>query len=382
MTTADWGVISVDDHVTEPPDTFTSRVPVRLRDRAPRIVERGEWGITWLFDGQERLFSGLVCSLDTAPEDWKHEVIHFEDLHPGCYDVEQRLADMDETGVLASMCFPSMPGFGGTHLNANPDRELALACIRAYNDFITEQWCAAAPNRLIPAIIVPYWDAELAAAEVRRTAPRGVRSIVFNERPHVQGWPSLFDPNRFWDPLFRTAEELGIVLSCHIGSSSKVDAPADGDFLTHQSEVYLNSGYSVTEYIFSGTFDRFPELRLVYSEASIGWIPYHLQTMDRYYMAQATWTKSSLKNLPSSYFRKNVFGCFISDPFGAECIDRLGVDAIMCEVDYPHADTIWPNVRKVIDAEFAHLRPVDQYKVRVTNAERVYNFKAGALHTR
>lgn len=384
MDDKEWGVISVDDHVIEPPDTWTSRVPAKFKDRCPKVVERPGDGFAWDFDGEVRMFSGLMCSVNTPPADWRREIPTFDDLYQGCHDPEVRLKDMDDAGILASLCFPSMPGFGGTYLNRNPDKELAYACIQAYNDFMTEEWCSTAPGRFIPAILVPYWDPKLAVAELERTVPRGVRSVVFSERPHTQGFPSLFDKDRYWDPFFAAAAEMEIVLSCHIGSSSKVDMPDDANYLTHNSEIWLNAPYSMAEYTLSGTFDRFPNLKVAYSEASIGWMPYMLQTMDHYYRDQGAegWTKISFSRKPSEYFGRNMFGCIISDPFGARFIEELGVDAIMVEVDYPHADTIWPNVRQAIDAQLEHLSPENQYKLRQGNAERIYRFTSSGLGNR
>lgn len=380
--TDEWTIISVDDHVVEGPETWTSRMPRKYLDRAPRVVGTDE-GFAWDFDGLVRPFSGLQCAVDRIPDQAYRVVVeNFEDLHDGCYDVEQRLKDMDDTGILASMCFPSMPGFGGTYLNQNPDKGLALASIEAYNDFITEEWCGAAPGRLIPAVIMPLWDPALAVKELERLDGRGVRSVVFSERPHVQGYPSLFDSTRHWDPFFAAAQERDLVISCHIGSSSKVDSPEDCDYFTHMSEVWINACYALTEYTFSGTFDRFPDLRVAFSEASIGWIPFQLQVMDNYYLDRATTKETPLKYKPSEYFGRNVFGCFIYDPVGTQFIEQLGVDNIMCEVDYPHADSLWPDIRKGIDAQLGSLSSADQYKLRVGNAERIYGFTPSGIGQR
>lgn len=386
MANDDWGIVSVDDHVIEPPDTWTSRVPAKFRDRAPKIVqlEPGK-GFAWDFDGDVRWFSGLQCSVGRAPgQEMVRVPATFDDLDIGCWDPAKRVADMDAAHVLASMCFPSMPGFGGTFLNLNPDRELDYACIQAWNDFITEQWCGYAPGRLIAAVMVPYWDAQLAVRELERVIDRDVRAIVFSERPHQQGFPSLFDPSRHWDPIFAAAQEMELVIACHIGSSSKIGAPDDADYMCHMSEVWLNAPYSLTEYIFSGTFERFPQLKVVFSEASIGWMPYQFQVMDRYWMdrASSSWQETPVKVKPSDHLGRNVFGCFIDDEVGAQWIERMGVDAFMCEVDYPHADSFWPNVQDELEEQLAGLSKEDQRKLLVTNAERVFRFTPSGLGLR
>ena len=375
-----WGVISVDDHLIEPPQTWTSRVPERFRDRCPRLVET-EGGIAWQFDGTMLPFVGLQCMVDHENSDWHAQIAHFEDLYTGCSDPVARLSDLDEAGILASLCFPTMPGFGASYLNNNPDRDLSMACIQAYNDFVIDEWCGAAPGRYIPLVLMPYWDHDLAAAEMRRTADKGARAIAFNERPHVQGWPSLFDADHYWDPFFAAAQDTDLVLCCHIGSSSQTDVPVDAHMLSRFSGTWVNAIHSFHEFTFSETFERFPQIRVAYSEASIGWMPFVLQLMDSYWVRHGGWTQSRSQR-PTEYFGRNIFGCFIDDPVGASMIEDLGVDAVMVEVDYPHTDTIWPNVRKVVDSELQHLSSEDQYKVRRGNAERVFRFTPSAIGER
>jgi predicted TIM-barrel fold metal-dependent hydrolase len=203
--------------------------------------------------------------------------------------------------------------------------------------------------------------------------------VVFSERPHQQGFPSVFDASRYWDPVFAAVEALGLVLCCHVGSSSHVDVPGDADYLTHNAALWLNAPHALAEYVFSGTFDRFPALKLALSEASIGWLPYGLQVMDHYYEGQRAYTGSTLQRQPSEYLGTNVFGCFIDDGVGAAAIEQLGVDAVMVEVDYPHADSIWPRVREVVDQQLAHLSPADQRKVRRDNAARLFRFEPSGV---
>ena len=129
--------------------------------------------------------------------------------------------------------------------------------------------------------------------------------------------------------------------------------------------------------------DRIPDLRVVYAEASIGWIPFVLQTMDRYAVRHSEWTSYGLKSTPTSYFGKNVFGAFIEDPVGATMIgNELPVEAVMAEVDYPHTDSIFPDVQKTIQEQVSHLTPDQEYMIRRGNAERVFNFKPSGIGKR
>lgn len=384
-----WTMFSVDDHVIEPPETWTSRVPARYRDRCPRVVEGPSGGWAWNFDGQVLPYFALQSTIGKPPEEWYSTQDDFYDMHPGCYDPVARLEHFDASGVVASLGFPTMTGFGGTYLNNNPDRELSLACIQAFNDFMLDEWCGAAPGRYVGLVLMPYWDIDLAITEMGRVADKGARAIAFSERPHIQGFPSLFDEDGYWDRFFAAAQEHELVLCLHIGSSSRTDCPDDSDYLTRFNATWMNAPHSVLEYIMSGTFDRFPNLRVQYSEASIGWIPYVLQVMDRYYTKHGVWAarqpvmQPRIGEVPSAYFGRNIFGAFIEDPLGAAMIGaEISPNSVMAEVDYPHSDTIFPEVRATIDKQLAHLSASDQYLVRRGNAERVFRFTPSGIGAR
>jgi Amidohydrolase len=185
-------VVSVDDHVMEPPSLFGTWLPGRFRDEAPR-VERGsiarieylggqDWklhfsddgapGDYWVYDGKMLPMKRINASAGMPLDLRENTPITFDEMRPGCYDVKARLADMDAGHVEASLCFPTMPRFCGQTFAEAADKELALACVRAYNDFMVEEWSGQSGGRLIPLCLVPLWDAGLAAAEVRRNAGR------------------------------------------------------------------------------------------------------------------------------------------------------------------------------------------------------------------
>lgn len=387
---ADWTMISVDDHIIEPPDTWTSRVPSKYRDRCPKVVtdpRTGGWA--WDFDGNVMPYFALQSTVGKPPSEWNAFENEFFDMHAGCYDPIARLDDFDAAGVVGSLGFPTMTGFGGTYLNNNPDRDLSLACIRAFNDFVLDHWCAAAPGRYLGLVLMPYWDVNLAIKEMDRAKEKGAHAIAFSERPHYLGYPSVYDADGYWERFFAAAAERDLVLCLHIGSSSTTDAPDDSDYLTRFNATWMNAPHSLLEYIFSGTFDRHPDLRVQYSEASIGWMPYNFQIMDRYFTKHRLWAERQpvmqprVKELPSSYFGTNVFGAFIDDELGAGMIgDVISPRSVMAEVDYPHSDTIWPHVQKSIDSQLNHLSPEDQYLVRRGNAERVFRFRPSGIGQR
>ena len=106
-------------------------------------------------------------------------------MRPGCYDVHERVRDMSAGGQLAGLNFPNCTGFSGQVLNQGPDRDLNLVMIQAYNDWHVDEWCGAYPDRFIPCGILPLFDVELAAAELRRLAAKGCHAVTFSENPEA-----------------------------------------------------------------------------------------------------------------------------------------------------------------------------------------------------
>ncbi len=367
-------IVSVDDHLIEPPSLWESRLPAKFRSRGPRALDTAE-GIFWELEGERFQLSGVGASAGRALDDRK-ELVHWDEMRPGCYDPLERVKDMDIDGILASLCFPSFPGFGGTVFNRLQDRELALACIQAYNDFQLEEWAGSAPGRLFAMVLLPYWDTKLAVEELHRSAAKGAVAIAFSENPYAQGFPSIHDKDRYWDPVFAAAQEAGLPLCMHFGSSSRVVTPApDAPRIIQATAAPLNSQFAFIDWIMSGVFERFPRLQIVFSESYIGWIPFLLEHCDRHWANHFSWAidHRMLPHPPSEYFRQNISVCLVYDHFGARMIEEIGVDKVLAESDYPHPDSQWPNTRKVLEECLGHLAEEDRTRVLQTNADRLFN---------
>ncbi|MBV9661081.1 MAG: amidohydrolase, partial [Acidimicrobiales bacterium] len=296
----------------------------------------------------------------------------YEEMRPGCYDPAERVADMELNWVDRSLCFPTFPRFCGQAFTECGDRELGLACVRAYNDWMVEEWCGDSGGALVPLVIVPLWDAELAADEVRRNAERGVRAVCFSEIPAHLGLPSVH--SGLWDPFFAACAETRTVVCMHIGSSSRMPATSpDAPGEVSATLVFQNAMASMTDFLFSGVLVRFPELKLAYSEGQIGWIPYLLERMDHVWREHASWgaTREVIPEPPSTYYYRNVYGCFFWDHHGIASLDRVGVDNITFETDYPHQDSTWPNSKKIAEELLGGLAPEIQYKILRGNALRM-----------
>src|SRR6266567_3539579 len=211
--------ISVDDHLIEPARLWQERLPERWRETGPRIVREGGSEF-WVYEDRQIVTTGLNAVAGKRREEFSPEPITYEEMRPGCYDPAARVADMNAGGVLASMLFPSFPRFCGQIFHEAKDKDLALLCVKAYNDWMIDEWSAAAPGRFIPMIIVPLWNPTEIAREIERCAAKGVTAVAFSENPEPLGLPTIHDINRYWDPLLRAAEETQMVISMHVGSSS------------------------------------------------------------------------------------------------------------------------------------------------------------------
>ncbi|GAU67483.1 putative hydrolase [Streptomyces sp. NBRC 110611] len=374
-------IISVDDHTVEPPGVWQDRLPAKYRDTGPRIVrapvkeitfvggrftpkmgttgEDGPMADWWVYEDLRRPLTRLDTAVGCSRDDIRLEGITYEQMRPGSYSVPDRLADMDVNHVRSALCFPTFPRFCGQTFTEASDRELGLLGVRAYNDWMVEEWCGPqAQGRLIPLTLIPLWDAELAAAEVRRNAARGVRAVCFSEIPPRLGLPSIHTDR--WDPFLRACDETGTVIAMHIGSSSAMPStspdapPAVGSTLT-----FANCCFSMTDWLLSGVFERFPHLKIMYAEGQIGWIPYILERADVVWQENRAWGGVAEKVLrpPSELFAEHVHGCFFDDAFGLKSLDAIGVGNVLYETDYPHSDSTWPRSRAVAESQMGHLAP-------------------------
>jgi predicted TIM-barrel fold metal-dependent hydrolase len=279
---------------------------------------------------------------------------------------------MEMNHVEASLSFPTFPRFCGQTFLEATDREVAEACVYAYNDWMVEEWCGDSGGRLIPLPIIPLWDADLAAAEVRRNAARGARAVCFSEIPPHLGLPSIH--SKYWDPFFEACQETGTTVCMHIGSSSKMPATsADAPAAVAASLSFNNAMASLSDFLFSGVLVRFPTLKLAYSEGQIGWLPYVLERVDDVWREHRAWggVKDIIPEPPSTYFRRQVYGCFFRDKHGIDSLDAIGVDNVTFETDYPHTDSTWPETKQVAEKMMADLTDDVVYKIVRGNAIRM-----------
>ena len=388
-------IISVDDHVVEPPNVWQDRLPSKYADVGPRVVmapagdvefKGGKLSITpgakgsgkdvawWFYEELRRPLMRLDAAVGYDRDDVDLRLVSYDEMRPGSYSVPERLVDMDTNWIESSLCFPTFPRFCGQTFTEAKDKELALLCVKAYNDWTVDEWCAPSEGRLIPLIIIPLWDAQLAADEVRRNAARGVHAVCFSEIPPFLGLPSVHDKDRYWDPFFAACEETDTTINMHIGSSSKMPSTsADAPAAVGSTLTFANSCYSLIDWLMSGVFTRFPRLQIAYSEGSIGWLPYVLHRADVVWEENRGWggIGDTVTEPPSELFRKHVYGCFFDDPHGLRSLDEIGEDNVTYESDYPHSDSTWPNTRSIAEEQMKHLDRATVEKIVRGNAIRM-----------
>jgi predicted TIM-barrel fold metal-dependent hydrolase len=385
-------IVSVDDHIIEPPRVWLDRLPAKYHDIAPRVERHGMGDLAfngttytysvdedgpacdwWRYEDLLVPLRRIIAAVGFPREQMTLSPITYDEMRKGCWDRDARLADMDVNWVESSLSFPTFPRFcGQTFLEAS-DRELARLCVRAYNDWMVEEWCADSANRLIPLCLIPLWDAEEAGREVRRNAARGVRAVCFSEIPHHLGLPSIHTLE--WEPFFDACNETGTVVCMHIGSSSKMPATSpDAPAAVQATLSFNNAMASLSDFLFSGVLLRHPDLKLAYSEGQIGWIPYILERADDVWDQHRAWATGNgprLPEPPSTYYFKHVFGCFFRDRHGIRSLDEVGVDNITFETDYPHSDSTWPDTKAIAEEMFAGLPDEAVYKICRGNAIRM-----------
>jgi len=369
--------ISTDDHAWEAPDTWTSRVEARFRDRCPQLVDLDgeDW---WVYNHEKvrKVGTGAAAMLEH-----RGEVKRYHDAPAAVFDPAERLKVMDEDGVAVEVLFPQAAGFGGgPFVSTEGDEDLRIACIRAYNDWLAEEWSDFSP-RFVSQCLAPMWDADLAAAEVRRAHALGHRAIVWTAAPQAFGFPHFND--RYWDVLWGTLQELEMPVALHIGSA-KGGTKLWDEFsffkrLAMVSTTAITSNVTVmANLLFSGVLDRFEDLRFISVESGLGWVPYLLETADHQYEAQHLWD-DGMTMRPSEYFRRNCLVNFWFEASGIALRHMIGVENIMWEADFPHPTSTFPHSRKALETSLAEVPAEEQKKMVETNAARVFRIDVAAL---
>ncbi len=379
MKVEDLIIVSVDDHIVEPPNMYDNHLTGPQKAFAPEM-RKDENGIDfWLYEGQRRGSIGLNAVVGRLKEEYGCEPVSLQQMRKGAWDIHSRIEDMNANGILSSLNFPSVIGFDGDLFHKFENKQNALVILRAYNDWHIDEWCGLYPGRNIPNAVLPYWDIKELVAEIKRVAAKGCHNLSFTDNPATKGFPSIHNP--YWEPMWKACAENDMVINIHIGSGvsaphASMESPI-GAWITTMPIAIVNSA---SDWLHLEALQRYP-LKISLSEGGIGWIPYFTERADFSFGQHNAWTHQSFGQgrKPSDVFKEHFLTCFIDDKFGLANVDAIGEDNIAYECDYPHSDCLWPEAPELLHASLKHLsdRVID--KISHLNSLSRFNFDAFAM---
>ncbi len=371
MQMEDMVIISVDDHLVEPPDMFKGHLSGDDLATAPQFHTTASGVNYWTYQGITLASAGLNAVVGRVPEEYGMEPQSLAQMRKGCWDVNARLDDMNVNGVAAALNFGSIGGFDGSacFLKA-PDKQQSLKHLRAYNDWHVLEWCGTDPSRFIPCGLLPTWDMDATVAEIKRLANMGCHAVTLSENPTKLDLPSIH--NAYWEPMWKALVENEVTTCLHIGSGNpapiaSMETPIEAWITTMPMSINVGAA----DWLQLEALQRYPEMRIFLSESGIGWIPYFLERADFAHSRHKAWTHSGYGGLkPSEVFRRHFMSCFIDDAFGLKNLADIGEDMVAYETDYPHSDTLWPVVPEFLWKSLGCLTDVQIDKVTHLNAMR------------
>ncbi len=270
---------------------------------------------------------------------------NFSDMRRGCWDPEARIADMDVDGVWASLHYPSLiAGFAGTTFARCSDPDLGLAAVRAWNDWHIEEWVGDRTERFVPLQIPWLADPEVAAQDIRRNAARGFKAVSFLENPVDMRLPSMHTDH--WDPFLAACEETETVVCLHCASSGWSASRSPGAPLELLTTLFpVNALVTCADWLWSGVPVRFPKLRICLAESGIDWVPMLINridyVMDHSASGERAWPDPV--HHPTDVLRRNFWFGVIDLTSSLVLRHHIGLERIVLESDYPHADSTWPD---------------------------------------
>ncbi|MCH8190613.1 MAG: amidohydrolase family protein [Chloroflexi bacterium] len=344
-------VISSDGHVETPPDVWVKYVPEKWQERAPRLIKLPEGGEGWVIEGMAMLNNGQNITAG-KPVRFRGGTYFNDDgsRAPGAGDAAQRLREQDQDGIDCEVLFP--PVFASRFLEGIQDREVYLSMIQAYNTFLAQDYCSVAPDRLIAAGVMPVTGIDDAIAELKRCKEIGLRTVTFYVFPNGSGGPKPED-DRFW----QTAMDIEMRLSPHanfgdrepnFGGASKGTGGAGVASAMAQRVGGVVPTFCLSQLIYSGLFDRLPELRIYFAETNASWMPHAFWMFDDNYRVYNSWFKHDLKMMPSEYIKKHIMFGIIRDPMALRLREFFPAENLMWGSDHPHSVASFPRSREAL----------------------------------
>jgi len=372
---SNYRIISAVDHVIERPDVWTQRLSkTEFAGRIPHIERRHDGADFWIVDGRQTALAeaasagALMVDRAIGPAQW-------EEIPKAAYDPAARLKTMDEDGIECGVLYPTVAGFSGERFGAISDPDLQLACVQAYNDWLIEEWAGASP-RFIPQCIVPLWPIEATVKEIARAVGRGHRGVIFPAVPmHLRNLPHINGPE--YDPIWATCQELEVPLCFHAGSAPNLQfppAPNMSPELTAAFQAVIRPAsavFDLSNLLFSRILLRFPKLKVVLAESTIGWGTFLLEYADHQYDQD----HCGYELKPSEMFHRQVYLTTWYDPVAVNA-RHIGAEHILWSTNFPAANSTWPETRRYAEQCLAGVDHGDQVRILSGNAAKLYKINS------
>jgi uncharacterized protein len=380
-------LLSSDGHLEVRPERWTPRMPVKHREHAPRTITLPDGGDAILVEGQPPYpVPFLDLRAGRSNETWQPFGVTVEDT-AGVGPPAQRLSEQDMDGLHAEVLFPNMQ-VGPRLWRGLADDDVYRAAVRAYNDWLGEEYCVVAPDRLVGLGVIPWTNVDDAIAELAHCARLGLKGVNLGVFPGGTSYPTPAD-DRFW----AAAIDLKMPLTVHVGFDRLGPRATQPTFEYPQAdpEVLKKVGprkivdwvalpflgippaLSMAQLILSGVFDRFPDLKLFFAETRLGWVPFWMEEADYWYERHRHWSERLLgfkpvKQRPSEYVRQHIwFSVQHVERVAIELRHHLGVTHVMFATDFPHIECDWPNTRPFAERLFADVPAEEAFAIAAGN---------------
>ena len=387
-------LMSSDGHLEVPPERWVHRVPKKYRDRAPRSITLPNGGDALLIEGQPlREANFLDLRAGRAPGQWQPFGLRVEGA-AGIGPPEQRLKEQDEDGLEAEVLFPAQVAGPSLWRNISHD-EVYKSMIRAYNDWLGEEYCSVNPDRLIGMGVIPWTNVDDAIAELEHSAKLGLKGIVLGSFPNGKSYP-LPEDDKFWDAVV----EMGMPVTVHVTFDRSGPRESQPTFrypkedpetmrrirrplLEWVTNFGLRPAVGITQMVFSGVFDRFPSLKVFFAETRLGWVPFWMEHADLWYQRHLSWAEDQLgfkplARLPSEYIKEHILFSVQYERVAVELRHHVGVDHIMFATDFPHIECEWPDTKPIIEKIYADVPEDERHQIWAGNAVNFFKLQQTA----
>ena len=381
-------IIDTDTHYVEPPDFWLRNAPAKFKNRVPRLEER-DGKQTWVIEeGQDfgRAGGSLVINDKGQKAHGAGNRSHIENFgapNPAAWDVKKRVAFMDYTGIHAQVAFPQATGFSSVGMIEKvKDVELRTEMIRLFNQGGAEVQQQSG-DRILPQALLPVWDKDATLAEMQRCKDAGQRGFTVADSPEHSGLPSYDEP--YWEGFWDFLNQTKMVLNFHIGGSAVFDAfqvpwknfGPERNLAIAATMFYMSNAGTIANFLMSGIFDTYPNLRIASVESGVGWIPFLIEALEYQFDEMVATERVHVQRRPKEYFRDHISACFwFEEKAARNAIEYFDGNNLTFETDFPHSTCLYPAALTRAAEGMKGVKPEHIQKVFQDNGANLYGVTA------